>query len=72
MKHFSTMSYLSGRIPRTKIEGSLSDPMDLTVGVPHGSVLGPLLLSLYVRSVGDTARRGGTAFHGCADDTQLC
>ena len=41
-------SYLSNRTQRCYINGSLSDALVLARGVPQGSILGPILFSLYI------------------------
>ena len=44
-------SYLTNREQRVVLEGTMSDPVAVTSGVPQGSILGPLLFNIFMNSI---------------------
>ena len=64
-------SYLEERTQRVVIRDASSNTTRVTSGVSQGSVLGPLLFSLYVQPIGDIITAHGLCFHHYADDLQL-
>jgi len=64
-------SYLSGRSQFVKLGDYHSPTVSLNVGVPQGSVLGPILFAAYCSRVGDVIAGRGVQYHQYADDMQL-
>ena len=64
-------SYLSDRAQRFSVNGGLSDTFPLAQGVPQGSCLGPLLLTVYTSELFDIVGRLFPSVHSYANDTQL-
>ena len=64
------ISYLTDRIQYVQVDDRSSDCVDVTSGVPQGSILGPILFNLYVNDLPDVLPRE-IACHQYADDTTL-
>ncbi len=64
-------SYLADRTMSVRLGDFQSSSAPLSYGVPQGSILGPLLFSLYIQPLGSILRRHGISFHLYADDSQI-
>ena len=62
-------NYFSDRVQCVKLEGLLSGPLAVSMGVPQGSILGPTPFSVYINDVALAA--GDSLIHLYADDTIL-
>jgi hypothetical protein len=64
-------SYLTDRSQRVKLDDCLSPNVSIPFGVPQGSVLGPLLFSLYTTPLSNVIENHSVPHQLYADDTQL-
>jgi len=71
LAHNLLSSYLLNRTQSVSIASHSTKSSPLTTGVPQGSVLGPLLFSLYTTPLSHLLSSSPASFHLYADDTQL-
>ena len=64
-------SYITSRTSRVKIGNSYSDSVSVDYGVPQGSVLGPILFNIYLRSLYQRISGINFSVEGFADDHQI-
>jgi hypothetical protein len=62
-------SYLSDRKQYVTFNGSVSNTTDISIGVPQGSILGPLLFLIYINDLNNVSTSFQFLFY--ADDTTL-
>jgi exonuclease III len=64
-------SYLSNRTFKVSVNKGSSSQCTLDIGVPQGSILGPLLFILYTKDLECIVSKYGFSVHLYADDTQI-
>lgn len=64
-------SYLEGRKYKVNIHGTKSSPHPFKYGVPQGSILGPVLFTIYILPLGDIIRKHDLDYEFYADDGNL-
>ena len=64
-------SYLQNGLQSVKIKDTFSDKVTLSYGVPQGSVLGPVLFTLYTTPLSAIISSFDINHHLYADDTQI-
>ena len=64
-------SFLCGRCQKVKIGNFESEEIIIKFGVPQGSVLGPVLFNIYIRSLYKTVQSQRFSIQGFADDHQV-
>ena len=65
------MSYLQDRTQAISINSEVAAIVSLRYGVPQGSVLGPLLYTIYTLQLSNIMKEMGVFYHFYACDMQL-
>ncbi len=68
VEHEQFRSYLTGRIQSVTVDGHLSAPLPVSIGVPQGSILDPLLFLLFLNDLLTIPQLYETTMY--ADDTE--
>ena len=69
LEHQWFSSYLDNRRQFCKVNSVWSDPAEISIGVPQGSCLGPLLFLIYINYLPFALKRAKTTMY--ADDTAI-
>lgn len=64
-------SYLKDRTQAVRVNQSISESTPLLFGVPQGSVLGPIIFTMYTQPLADIFKKYHMSYHFYADDSQI-
>ena len=67
--HEILKSYLTNRKQKTQVNAHLSEETNVEMGVPQGSILGPLLFIIYINDISNISKQAD--FYLFADDTAI-
>ncbi len=71
LQWFKSYMYIDDWTTKVEINGKSSQPSRSSIGLPQGSVFGPIGYTIYTLPVGDIARHHNIFYHTYADDIQL-